>query len=65
MMKKAGPLTAGSCAETGSGRSGRGSPTLCSVCTRRHGDRTPGCTGNHGIQGTGSTPSCGGRKGDG
>lgn len=50
-------LTAGFDAATAPGRTERGSPILCSVCTRHSVDHTPGCTGSHGSRGTGNTPS--------
>lgn len=50
--------TAGCGGGTGSGRSGRGSPTLSSACSLLRGGRTPGCTGSRDSQGTGSKPSC-------
>ena len=34
-------LIAGSDAVTAPGRTEHGSPTLCNVCTRHHGDRIP------------------------
>lgn len=51
-----GALIPGFYAETAPGRTEHVSPTLCSVCTLHHVDRTPLCTGNHGNQETGSTP---------
>lgn len=58
-------LTAGFDATTAPGRTEHGSPTLCSVCSRRHVDHTPRCIGNRGNLDTGSTPTWGRRGGGG